>query len=236
MTTELDRWFPRNPDDAKNPQPPRTEHGIIPGIRQKRIKPRGGTKSPQALKRKAEELTRYIFTNLFNAEISKSQVQEIITDKGIFNKSTDVDFVGSMPILSNGTAISYPIKIDAKAWSGASFPLSRVSPNERQYFSDGLRAKMGCLLALVVWPLDAKSYGRGDVDAVYLVPWKLWLKLENQLAGMAAGNFKGKSLRRSDLNLLSGCAVVKDGRRWQLEPDHWLIPLLPGDVAQESIF
>ena len=233
--SELDEWFgPKaEPEDGEEQE---ADDGIIPGLRARRKRVRGGAKTPQALKRKAEDLTRYIFQNLFNAQISKSQVQEIVTDRGVFNKSTDVDFVGSMPILHNGSPIVYPIKVDAKGWAGRSFPLSRVSDNERKYFEAGLRANMGCLLSIAVWPQDAKSYGRGDVEAVYLVTWRRWLMLERALENMASGNFKGKSLRRKDLDDLSDCAIVKTSGRWVIPSEHWLSELMPKDIIQESIF
>jgi len=215
--TDLDAWFPR--DEVVPTPEPKPEQGVYPGFgRQKRHAAKGpSTKNPHKLGKIGESLTKRIMEK-FGATLNKSPVHQIVTDGGIFTQSTNVDFVGS--ILAGEFARS--MICDAKAWSSGTFPLTRVSHKERGYFTRGAQARQLCVLSLVIWPKVCSNYGAGGVDVVYLVTWGRWLEIERELAERAKGNYKGKSLRRRDFDLLAGCAVRRESRRWTLEDGHWL--------------
>jgi hypothetical protein len=59
---------------------------------------------------------------------------------------------------------------------------------------------------------------------MHLVPWAEWKQIEADLEAKAAGNFKGKSIRRR-IDLKTGWdqyAIRKVNGRWQLDKSHWL--------------
>ena len=221
----LDAWFPRSSTKPGPLPEPVVEHGVYPGIMRKhhRVTKGSPTKNPHKLAKIGETLTKRILTK-FGATLAKSPVHEIATPSGFFTQSTNVDYVGSILVQGEGRALM----CDAKAWSGATFPLTRVSDKERGYFDRGMRARQLCVLSLVIWPQVCDNYGASGVDVVYLVTWQRWLEIERALKGRAKGNYKGKSLRRRDLDLLDGCKVERVSRRWTLEPGHWMAGMIKG--------
>lgn len=229
MNSILDDYFPRE-ETPQAPPEKQVETGVIEGLptKRKRARGAGGKRKPHVIRRKSEELARYLFNKVLGASVTKSQVQEVPTQRGVFYKSTDVDLVGSMPLRKSGVATVYPVKVEVKGLTGGTFPLSRISDHERRYLNDGRRAGAACFVCLIVWPKAAETISRGNVERVFLVSWRRWLECEAELLSRAAGNFKGQSLRRKDFDLFGGCEVVKVSRRWQLEPGHWLLEYLPG--------
>lgn len=230
MYSELDKWFgPTEPVEC-----PRTSDsvvpisGIIPGVNSRPGALQKPRRPSQHIGRVAEDTARYILTRVLRATVSKSQVQSVTTPRGTFSRSTDVDFVGSMPILHRGEVIPYPIKVEIKGMTGNTFPFSNISPAERFFFERAAAANNGCLLFLVVWPLKCQDISRKTIECVYIIPFRRWLDTETMLEAQASGNYRGKSLRRKDLALFSDCGILTgDNGRWELVPSHWLRPLLP---------
>ena len=227
---DLDAWFPRS---ATTPGPlpePVVEQGVYPGIMTKRSKPttqRTTLYNPHEVGKVGEGLTRYVFEK-FGATLSKSQTQEIPTDEGFRYISTDLDEVGSIRVNVGGQTFAMSLKVESKGWTKGTLPISRISDKQRKYFTRGMNASQMCVLSLVVWPMVCQNYGRSGVDCVYLVTWQRWLEIERELQGRAKGNYKGRSLRRKDLDLLDGCKVERVKRRWTLCDRHWLTGMIKG--------
>jgi len=219
----LDEYFPRpKKRERKEPEPRFPGVGIIEGVpwqrgpapvRKKKRDPHNPTS--KQLERIGEGLTRDVFKNQLKIELTK--IQTFVNRAG-YNQSQDVDFQGA----HNGR----PLKVEAKAWWIAHkvFPLSRFSDNERAYMRRGLAGGFQCWVTIAI--LDTEEPSRTNCYALYVIPWAQWLKIEQALAARASGNYKGKSLRRKDLDLIEGCQIVKVKRRWVLPDGHWLAAVL----------
>jgi hypothetical protein len=188
------------------------------------------SKSKQTLlKNKGEQAARQFLKTHFQAELHKNadRPQEI---KGhVVRISTDVDYSGSIVLRVKGVNTPYPAKIEVKAISRWTFPLSRVSDTERKYLNQA-KAANHIAAVVLVW-ID------GDNEAVILhfVPWKDWTTLEAGLLAKATGNFQGKSIRRVDLRDLDPYAFRKTNGRWVPDEHNILVPYLPVKQAQETV-
>lgn len=209
----LDEWFPRNKKPQRETQP---EHGAIDApLRWTGIEPepRKTKRDPdritaKQLERIGEGLTRDVLAK-FDISLSKIPLVE-----GYYGyTSIDVDFQGAWD--------GHPLKVEAKTWWIArnSFPLSRISKNERGYLRRGLRDGFNCWLTFALLRDEPK---RSACNELYVIPWGDWLFIESQLQERASGNFKGASLRECDLDLLDGYALLRDGRQWIIPEGHWL--------------
>lgn len=130
--------------------------------------------------------------------------------------SVDVDFQGT----------KRAVKVEAKAWWIAhnTFALSRFSKNERGYLNKAMRGNYETWITIAL--LDTEEPSRANCHSLYVIPWARWLEIEAKLSTRASGNFKGKSLRRRDLDLIEGYQIVKVKRRWVLPDEHWLAVIL----------
>jgi len=218
MTGELDLWFPRQNRAPKKVAPPTPDpDGTTPpiwfreAVPERKAKPRDPNKvTAKKLERIGEGLTKDVLKKF---GISLSKIPLIESYYGY--KSIDVDFRGSYQ--------GRPLKVEAKTWWRArkNFPLSRFSRNERGYMRRGIAEGFQCWVTFAVLDTEPR---RGACNALYVLTWQEWVRIEAELLARAAGNYKGRSMRKRDLDLLDGFAIVRKSRRWTLPPGHWLVP------------
>ena len=208
---ELDKWFPRKEKPKIKAVEP--EQGIIDGVprhdnwKKPRKKRDPHKVTAKQLERIGEKLTQYVFDKLLNVSLRKIPLVE-----GYYGfKSIDVDFLGSYG--------GRPLKVEAKTWWIArnGFPLSRFSDNERMYMQRGLDDGFLCWIAIAVLRDRPK---RSACNELYVLSWSEWLNIEQTLAERASGNFKGRSMRKRDIDLLNGYAITRNGRQWEIPNDH----------------
>jgi hypothetical protein len=163
--------------------------------------------------------------------------------------STDVDFVGTIPLCVNGHVTTFPLKVESKGITlkrrvvryldtgkavykvTGSFPLKNLSAKERSYLRANRQAGGLSVVHMAMW-LD------GAPLCVAVIPWKDWGPLEAALAEKAKNDkrYRGKSLRyHADLDLILHCRVQKLSGRWELCDDHWLASLLPRKGEQPTL-
>jgi len=212
--SELDEWF--GPRKQKQQRPtPTPEQGVItvelrwdvgPQVKTKKRDPNRVT--AKTLERIGEGLTRDVLGK-FGIGLHKIPLVENYYGY----TSTDVDFQGAYQ--------DRPLKVEAKAWwlAQSNFALSRFSANERGYMRRGLRDGFQCWVTIALLDIEPT---RSACNALYVLPWEHWLQVELALLDRATGNYKGQSLRKCDLDLLNGYAIVREGRRWVIPDEHWL--------------
>ena len=219
MTSILDDFFePRG--DPKPVKPP--AEGVRPWaanlaaqgatVKPPRKRRDPNKPTPKQLRDIGEGLTKYIF-NRVGVKLRKI---EQIEGWGGYWKSVDVDYAND----------AHRVKVEAKTWwtkhGKNSFALSRVSDKERRYMARGPREGFRCYMSIALLDGDPT---RKACQTFYVIPWGAWMQIEAELLQRAAGNYKGKSLRVKDLDLLDGFAIVRNGTRWQIPPSHWLTKL-----------
>lgn len=205
--SELDEWFPRADNGA--PPEPNTDPGIIDGARYDRRKSAHRKSTAKNLERIGEGLTHDVLEK-FGVTLRKIPLLP-----GYYGYiSVDVDFQGAYQ--------GRPLKVEAKTWWVArkSFALSRFSENERGYMRRGLNEGWQCWVSIAL--LDGEPTRRA-CNTLYVLSWEDWLNIESQLAARAAGNFKGRSLRAGDIDLLSGYEVRRVKRQWVVAERHPLL-------------
>jgi hypothetical protein len=158
-------------------------------------------------------------SRFFNAEVKKNPLRQIQTAAGLQWVSQDVDYDLLRPLgVGNCRSIT---KVEIKGTLGNSFPLSRISDRERGFLNRALARGYSAWLLCLWW--DRTTTGQ-DCELMHLVPWAEWKQIEADLQAKAAGNFKGKSIRRR-IDLKTGWdqyTVRKVNQRWQLDKSHWL--------------
>ncbi len=158
-------------------------------------------------------------SRFFNAEVRKNALRQVQTPAGPQWVSQDVDFDLLRP-LGVGDCRSIT-KVEIKGTLGNSFPLSRISDRERGFLNRALAHGYSAWLLCLWWHKTATGQ---DCELMHLVPWAEWKQIEADLEAKAAGNFKGKSIRRR-IDLKTGWdqyAIRKVNQRWQLDKSHWL--------------
>ena len=211
MTSELDEFF--GPRRQYKQKPTQRRTGIIenPWAQVER-KPRQAATPRKSVKigKLGEDIARDVLKK-FGIRLTKIPLRENYYGY----TSIDVDFQGSYH--------NRPLKVEAKAWwtkgGENNFPLTRFSKNERGYMRRGMEQGFQCWITLAY--LDTEPT-RKACDALYVIPWAEWLQIEAALLERATGNYKGRSLRVRDLDLLEGYAIVKQSRRWTLPAEHWM--------------
>ena len=210
----LDEYFPR-PEPKQRPQPA-PEQGVIEQPQRWAVGPQPKTTKRDPNRVTAKQLER-IGEGLASYVLGKFGIvlYKIPLVEGYYGyTSIDVDFQGAYQ--------GRPLKVEAKAWwseRSSTFALSRFSKNERRYMGRGLAQGFQCWITIAL--LDTEPT-RGACNHLYVVPWSDWLIIEGLLGERAGGNFKGRSMRVRDIDLLDGYAIVRDGRRWVLPARHWL--------------
>jgi len=210
----LDEWF--EPRKIKKQRPaPAPEPGVIEQPQRWAVGPQPKTTkrdpnrvTSKQLERIGEGLTRDVLGK-FGIPLHKVPLVE-----GFYGyTSIDVDF--------QGVYQGRPLKVEAKAWwsERANFPLSRFSKNERGYMQRGMAQGFQCWITIAL--LDTEPT-RGACNHLYVVPWSDWLIIEGLLGERVSGNYKGRSMRGRDIDLLDGYAIVRDGRWWVIPARHWL--------------
>ena len=213
--SELDKYFPRNsepptieaPQDGVRPWAAGLyEFGVTTPKAKKRRDPSKPT--PAQLRRIGEGLTKYIFQK---AGFPLRKIEEHEAWPGGPYKPVDLDYCND----------AHRIKAEAKTWwtkhGTNNFPLSRISENQRRFFRNALNNVWRAYLTIAL--LDAEPT-RKACDVVYIIPWAEWLKIEDELQTRTSGNYKGKSFRVRDLDLLEPFAVRRHGRRWETYSGH----------------
>lgn len=192
-------------------------------------------------KHKSEQLCSYQFNRWGAQSFYKARDDErYVKGVGLIRVATDVDFVGSLPIMVRGDVRAVTLKVESKGITlrasrlyyhedgstsyklTGSLPLSNLSAKERGYL-DKNREAGGLSVVHIAWWFE------GNCQAVHVVPWRDWVGIERALLVKAAEDkrFQGKSLRyHADGDLLAHCLVEKVRGRWALAPGHWLTPLL----------
>lgn len=189
-------------------------------------------------KRQSESLCKRQFKKFFGVKLVKVRDDLMDGPHGHYRVSSDVDFRGDMPLLVNGIIQVRPVRVECKGitvkankkgvhgWAGR-FSLSRISKTQRQYLEEN-RLAGGLSILFLSYHLE------GKVVRTYIVSWKGWLDIEEELRLIKSPkNFQGKSLRTWDLELLNTSEVFKRNARWQLCRDHWIIEHLP-DINVEA--
>jgi hypothetical protein len=158
-------------------------------------------------------------SRFFNAEVRKNALRQIQTPAGPQWVSQDVDFDLLRPLGIGGChSIA---KVEIKGTLGNSFPLTRISDRERGFLNRALAYGYSAWILCLWWH---KTTTGQDCELMHLVPWAEWKQIEADLEAKAAGNFKGKSIRRR-IDLKTGWdqyAIRKVNQRWQLDKSHWL--------------
>jgi hypothetical protein len=157
-------------------------------------------------------------SRFFNAEVRKNALRQVQTPTGPHWVSQDVDFDLLRPLgLGDCRSIT---KVEIKGTLGNSFPLARLSDRERGFLNRALAHGYSAWILCLWWH---KTDTGQDCELMHLVPWAEWKQIEAALKANAAGNFKGKSIRRKvDLKGWDRYAITKVNSRWQLDPAHWL--------------
>jgi hypothetical protein len=186
------------------------------------------TKRVANLGKTGERWCKQYLPQVCGGHLEKSRVVE----RGGYFISTDVDFVGSIPL----AATVYPVHVEAKAWSTGNFALSQISERERGFLKKARRNRDGALLCIVRFAHQKEhAYRLSDAICAYLIPWARWLEIEQELSARAGGRFRGRSLREQDLGLVADCKIERVSGRWELCGDHWLRPLLPQQDNQAAL-
>ena len=216
----LDEWF--EPRKVKKQRPaPAPEPGVIEQYQRWDIGPQPKTKKRDPNRVTAKQLER-IGEGLTKDVLGKFGIplHKIPLTEGYYGfSSLDVDF--------NGAYQGRPLKVEAKAWwmaRSSTFALSRFSKNERGYMQRGIAQGFHCWITIALLDTDPT---RGACNHLYVVPWLDWLLIEDELGERVSGNFKGRSMRGRDIDLLAGYAIVRESRRWVIPAGHWLADAPP---------
>jgi len=220
MTSILDDFFPRDTKAQRRPRPaqppnvqviegPRWGANYTDGAPVKPTRRRDPNKpTAKDLERIGEGLTKYL---LKKVGLKLTKIPLIENYYGY--TSQDVDFRDE----------AHRLKVEAKAWwlqgGKNNFPVRRVSTNERRYLNAAIATGWQAWVTIAL--LDTLPT-RKACNTFYVIPWRAWLQIEVELLKRAGGNYKGKSLRVRDLDLLEGYAIVREGRRWVIPAGHWL--------------
>lgn len=183
---------------------------------------RRATKKAQNIGQTGERWASQNLPKITGATLHKAATREVTRGKDRFYVSQDVDLVGTIPLIGNP---NYPVHIEVKATTTA-LPLSRISNNETRYLDRALNAGEGALVLIVWLPELDRPYRLSDVLAADLIPWRRWPDLSAGLRARISGNYRGRSLRFTDRDLIADCALERAVRSWRLCPGHWLAPLI----------
>jgi len=169
--------------------------------RKPRRKPERGKVTSKMLERIGEGLAKAIFAK------HGIKLAKIPLIQGFYGyKSQDVDFVSE----------AARVKVEAKTWwvFKKSFPLARISDNERGYLDTSTRNGFKCYITIAL--LETELATRSACSVFYVIPWLEWLNIEDSLKTRQKGNFQGRSLRKCDLDLLEKFILRKVKGRWRV--------------------
>ena len=192
--------------------------------------------------RKAERWARDRLVILLDAELNKNtdELKSYEKDGEIkrYRTCDGLDYSGRMLLQWNGEVHATPIEMEVKAFQD-SFPTGTL---ERQYnMLDEARRHALTMVCLV-------QHNQGTVLRGFYIPWRRpgdprrgtvlrhvmdYADVIEALQARACGNYKGKSIRPQDQDLLAEHLVQKVNGRWQLCP--WLEQLQP-NKAQGLLF
>ena len=203
-------------------------------------------------KKKSEALCKRQLEK-WGATVAKARDDErVIKGVGHVRISTDVDFVGYIPLIPPGgmNVVSVPLKVESKGATlkgvnakyhedgtvsyqlRGSLPLKNISDKERSYLRRH-RLAGGLSAVHVAW------WYEGKCDVCLFIQWKDWGKIERELLLKAVHDkrFKGASIRwHADQDIIEKYAVMKLSGRWELHEDHWLREHLPQSGEQPLMF
>ncbi len=211
MNSELDNFFEKRDVkplkiDTTGGRPWKNglyEFGVTTAKPKKKRDPNKPT--PYQLKRIGEGLAQYIFEK---AGIQLRKMEEKEAWPGGPHKPVDVDYVND----------AHLVKVEAKCWwtkdGKNNFALSRISDNQRRFLNNATRAGWRAFVTVALLDTLPK---RKACQTFYIVPWGNWLEVEAALIDRSKGNYKGKSLRVRDLDLLRPYAIGRDGRKWDVK-------------------
>ena len=187
-------------------------------------------------KRQSESLCKRQFQKFFNVKLVKVRDDLMTGPHGNYRVSKDVDFQGTMFLVTNGITQPRPLRVECKgitlkfnnvAKVRGSFALSRISDIQRGYLQTN-RMMGGISVIYLSYHLE------GQCDLSYIVSWRQWQRVEEELKERTQGNFHGKSLRYpTDMLLLETAQVYKHNSRWYLTDNHWIKQYLPTKNTQQ---
>jgi hypothetical protein len=230
--SELDKWFPRSEDEviAGSPAP-------------------SATASRMDIKARGENWTRTYMYKLCNIYIRKRSDAPIITPSGKEIRTyAGVDYHGSVKI--PGFPLAARAEVEVKTFSEV-FQFSEIKSHQATFLDESKERGELAMVSLVEheagqivrgfwipWPAKNKEGGywhREGYGLGYEVSLKNLAWVRAQLKKRVSGNFKGKSLRPQDQDLLEDFLVEKVKNKWQLSETHWLRTLLCMPVEQPRL-
>lgn len=214
-TKDLSKWFPRNP--------PPTEEASSPAGKKE--------PSPQSwIKKKGESWTRKYMKDMFGIKVEKRSDSPIeLPDGTTIHPKKGIDFFGSVP---TETPWNGHLEMEVKAFTG-NFALSNIKPHQVLALNEAADRGDIAVLSLVYVDRPTKQ-----VETMWWIPWArgypdnpemtlrdgtptfAWFMRE--LRKRAAGNFKAKSIRKEDFDLLEQWAIRKEGRKWTAVSYFWM--------------
>jgi len=189
--------------------------------------------TPFHTKKLSENLCRKHFKDLLGVELTKVADTKRKFGDRTFYVSEDVDFRGNIFLRVAGVTRCYPLRVESKAvtlkrqWRqhkvklAGSFPLSSLTDIQRLYLTEN-KVRGGLSIIYLTWWLEKSC------QAAFMVHLNSWMEVESILQERALGNFKGKSLRFEDCDLLSTSEIWYANRdnKWWLPISHWIKPYL----------
>lgn len=186
-------------------------------------------------KNDTEKRVKYVLNKLLGADLTKDgDWVTVAGGRNVWQKKIS-DYVGGIPLEGNMLAVYVEVKGISPY---KNFQLARLDkrnnprqPSQHEKLTDAWERGYKVWLALGFW--DAKPHAvpvmhlkkgrqytkwyRAELDLViYLIDWGMWLNVILPELG------DRRSLRQKDRPMIRDAAIYKDGRKWELHPQHWL--------------